>query len=998
MKLFYTIILFGMLTASAVASAKELLDFGQQEVPVALHSAEKKLQKAVYTDLPSGKRGLRIEWDHTKAGHFEFAVGEKLPLPQFDTAEICVTAYMPQEGMPRTLNIRLRDRDGEMFQFSQTVPADASGWQQFRYRIDPLNPDAGSWYGGKKANKKLDFPVYFVGFAGDFRSRIGSGWLGLEKAEFTVISAPPLLSLDTGKGSAIGVLTPSEKKHLSLQLENRRPEMCTPELLWRITDVFGKTVGEGKWSQTLEAGKTAEIQLPPPQKFGVYYLDIRMKENAEAPADVRRLRFAYLTPAGTVTEKRDGFVFGICAHLRGKPAEEQRREAMAAAWCGATLIRDDASWGRIQPKPGEWHFDVYDPICELLAEHGLEWTPILNFPPLWSHAADSRPRRKSGCHRPEYHDWARFVREFATHYRGKIRSVEIWNEPDHAGFANFSSEEYVELLRTAYRELKEVAPELSVFSGGVAGLQSEEQKQLFRMILESNSCDMLAFHGHGGLGGYRTQVATLLKLRQEVGANTPWFANETAISAILIGELRQAEVLFQKFLYSWANGASGYNWYDLRNDGDDPGNNEHNFGLLTSDIRPKAAYVAYNMLANHYRGAQFLRPLAFGNAVEAYLFQGRDGKLLLAVWSNDAAADGIPLRLAGVTGTAAEIDIFGNVTPLPVRQGELAFKAGRRPTTVCIDADAAELHAGGAFLRSSAEFTVTPGSHSTVTPEFVNPTNRPLAVKLAWKTPTGVTVRDAVRSLHLKPGEARKVPVQLAVAETFTPPEREHAMLHLDLELGSLWKGTVGWSLHPVVRLAQGIPQMPTFVLRDASQVITFVPNVPDKAHLFWKNVADLSAEIRLGYDNNELLFEALVTDDVHHQPYAGGEAWKGDNIQLAMKLPGQNGMWEIGLSRLQDGSSQAFCWLAPAGFSAEKTATAIRLETSRDENTKRTVYRAALPFRAIGMTDATAHRGFRFNLIVNDNDGEMRESCIGIAPGIAEDKDPERYPTLVMP
>lgn len=42
---------------------------------------------------------------------------------------------------------------------------------------------------------------------------------------------------------------------------------------------------------------------------------------------------------------------------------------------------------------------------------------------------------------------------------------------------------------------------------------------------------------------------------------------------------------------------------------------------------------------------------------------------------------------------------------------------------------------------------------------------------------------------------------------------------------------------------------------------------------------------------------------------------WKGDNIQIAMKLPGQNGLWELGLSRLRDNSGEAFCWLAPAGF-----------------------------------------------------------------------------------
>ena len=76
--------------------------------------------------------------------------------------------------------------------------------------------------------------------------------------------------------------------------------------------------------------------------------------------------------------------------------------------------------------------------------------------------------------------------------------------------------------------------------------------------------------------------------------------------------------------------------------------------------------------------------------------------------------------------------------------------------TAIVDYDTGNLSSvDEALRRAGAEFTVTPGSESTVTPEFVNPTGRPLAVKLAWKTPAGVTVRDAVRSLRLKPGEAR---------------------------------------------------------------------------------------------------------------------------------------------------------------------------------------------------------------------------------------------------
>ena len=219
--------------------------------------------------------------------------------------------------------------------------------------------------------------------------------------------------------------------------------------------------------------------------------------------------------------------------------------------------------------------------------------------------------------------------------------------------------------------------------------------------------------------------------------------------------------------------------------------------------------------------------------------------------------------------------------------------------------------------------------------------------------------------------------------------------MKLELVLGGLWHGELCYPVRTVVWLETEMPRTPVFVLREAAQVIPFAPNVPEKEHLFWKGPADLSAEIRLAHDRQALLFEAVVTDDIHHQPGFGAEVWRGDNIQMALQLPGQKGMWELGFTRLDDGKSEAFVWLAPSGFSADKAAGAVRLETSRDEKKKQTVYRAAIPFEAIGLKETAKKRGFRLNLIVNDNDGEMRESCIGVAPGIAENKDPERYPII---
>jgi hypothetical protein len=61
------------------------------------------------------------------------------------------------------------------------------------------------------------------------------------------------------------------------------------------------------------------------------------------------------------------------------------------------------------------------------------------------------------------------------------------------------------------------------------------------------------------------------------------------------------------------------------------------------------------------------------------------------------------------------------------------------------------------------------------------------------------------------------------------------------------------------------------------------------------------------------------------------------------------------------------------------------------------TRYDLTLPESAVGMTPDMARRGFRFNLLVNEDDGEGRDGWIQIAPGIGGSKTPERYPFVVF-
>ena len=46
-------------------------------------------------------------------------------------------------------------------------------------------------------------------------------------------------------------------------------------------------------------------------------------------------------------------------------------------------------------------------------------------------------------------------------------------------------------------------------------------------------------------------------------------------------------------------------------------------------------------------------------------------------------------------------------------------------------------------------------------------------------------------------------------------------------------------------------------------------------------------------------------------------------------------------------------------------------------------------------MTEDTARRGFLFNAIVNDNDGDTREGYMAISPGIGAEKSVRLFPVI---
>ncbi len=766
---------------------------------------------------------------------------------------------------------------------------------------------------------------------------------------------------------------------------------------------YDEAVTSHSFQQNIAAGEAFDWTIPLPQDAqGLWVISWNLTDKKSQKTFTGTDRIGRMIPAGETQERFDSYLFGVCSHPYNHAPAIREREARAAALCGVKIMRTDARWERqIQRNgPDEWNFSIVDHVVDTYAKHGMEVQMILSYGPRWAVAKDWKPFSKEPRFaqwggRPEYEYWKAFVEKTFDRYRGKIRYYEVWNEPDLDYFANFSPEEYLKMQEIAFKALRATDPAAKLMNGGVAWIGPDRggpRKGIIDKIINSGTIDIFAFHGHGGFVDYVPQIPYFKRYMKNP---MPWYSNETAISSTAAGEYIQAKTLFQKFLHAWAEGSIGYNWYDLRNDGFDPKNGEHNFGMITNDFKPKAVYLTYNMLATHLRGATYEGTLAINKPLSAYQFRATNGDLFISIWNNEPAGADQPFFLGGITGKAEVIDLMGNRSELTVVNGEILLAAGFEPMLLRLAAQKDAPRTNADSVLALRDFSIDPGMATEIVIPAKNLSTRTQEFRLTGTLPEGVEGKIN-SSNRLRAGEAKELKLKLKAANAFRSYASAPKVMVFTLTIGDFPPVKLRCPLLTAVNIPSGnLPKEPSFQLNRVDQVHSFIVNEPATAHLHWNGANDLSAEIRLAYRNGKLMLEALVTDDVHYQKESGSDVWQGDNIQFALRLPGQSDFWEIGLTHLENRSPEVYIWRTPQGFDAEKAAAKINLATDRNEAKKLTTYKAEIPFDAIGLTEKAGSEGFRFNLIVNDNDGEIRESFIMVAPGIGASKDTAKYPLV---
>ena len=154
--------------------------------------------------------------------------------------------------------------------------------------------------------------------------------------------------------------------------------------------------------------------------------------------------------------------------------KRQKTVEMAQA-AGIGWAKQVFPWEAIEPRvkgryvdgEGRSTWQKYDEMVDLFASHGIQVIARLDRPPAWTREDNRFPQRPPD----RFDDYGDFVYAFVSHFKGRIRYIQIWNEPNifpEWGAQAVSPQQYVELLRIAYQRAKQADPNVVVLSAPLA--------------------------------------------------------------------------------------------------------------------------------------------------------------------------------------------------------------------------------------------------------------------------------------------------------------------------------------------------------------------------------------------------------------------------------------------------------------------------------------------------------------------------------------------------
>jgi polysaccharide biosynthesis protein PslG len=291
---------------------------------------------------------------------------------------------------------------------------------------------------------------------------------------------------------------------------------------------------------------------------------------------------------------------------------------------GVKWARAQTGWCRCETVKGRYDFRWLDEVADGLLAQGIEPWFSLSYGNQF-YTTEARNVSAVGfcpMFTAEARDgWAHFVDAISSHFAGRVKAWEIWNEPNtdtfwRPGKANAAA--YVELAKFTAPLVRRRIPDAKIVGLALAGCNEEFLEEALKAGL-TDFVDRISFHPYGGVPEH--SEAFVAKARQllgdrcekiklwqgECGAQSdPASVGGADKNKKKVSEISQARWLLRRILtdlrddleltsYFTTVDLSHYNW------GDGPTDYDQTMGVLRgSDYSPKPSYYAYQSLCSMF--------------------------------------------------------------------------------------------------------------------------------------------------------------------------------------------------------------------------------------------------------------------------------------------------------------------------------------------------------------------------------------------------------------
>lgn len=342
--------------------------------------------------------------------------------------------------------------------------------------------------------------------------------------------------------------------------------------------------------------------------------------------------------------------FGVNIHFtQGKPGEVK---ALSAAY---KVIRMDFAWGGIETVRGVYDFKQFDTLVRDMEAAGVRPLLIVDYGNnLYGPGPVRTPEQRKA--------YTAFAVAAMKHFKGHKIMWEFWNEPNGQGFWGNRPDpvEYAAMVNEAAPAMLKADPNATLLVGAFAGFPWDYIETVFR-----KGClrwaDAVTVHPYRS-GFPETVDQDYQHMRRLIAQYSPhrdvpiisgeWGYSTNRKSGI--PELRQAQYLVRQRLYNVRCGILTSIWYDWKEDGPDPDENEHHFGSTHQDFSPKPAYTAALTMTRTLNGYRFVRMLEDGPERYAMLLTNAKGESAIALWSVGTTSTyrlpAVPKRVIGMLG------------------------------------------------------------------------------------------------------------------------------------------------------------------------------------------------------------------------------------------------------------------------------------------------------------------------------------------------------------